>query len=142
MFKKDILKKHNMKNFIHFLYCLIIITAGLYSCRNSEVNQDEGPNFSEIHDDTQYNFDGVTIDGLEYLILERDRNNPHEGFGFMALKGKLNQNNQDTIKAYLKTMIDLQNQILSNLTNQPIEELNQLSQDIFLQYLSSNTDKN
>ena len=33
------------------------------------------------------NFTTITVDGCEYLILERDRNNPHEGFGFMAHKG-------------------------------------------------------
>jgi len=32
-------------------------------------------------------FDIIEIDGCEYLILERDRNNPHEGFGFMSHKG-------------------------------------------------------
>ena len=35
----------------------------------------------------QLKFQTIVIDGCEYLILERDRNNPHEGFGFMAHKG-------------------------------------------------------
>ncbi len=32
-------------------------------------------------------FQTIVVEGCEYLILERDRNNPHEGFGFMAHKG-------------------------------------------------------
>jgi len=118
-----------------FWFIGILISTILYSCENTEVNQDEGPNFSEIHEEIQYNFDEVEINGIKYLILERDRNNPHEGFGFMALKGESNQRNQDTIKAYLKTMIDLQNQILSKINNEPIEGLDQISKDKFLQYL-------
>ena len=135
MFKKDILKTHDMSNYIKYFAYLVVFTTVMSACHNEEVNEDEGPNFSEIHEDIQYNFDEVEISGLKYLILERDRNNPHEGFGFMALKGENNRRNQDSIKAYLKTMITLQNQILSKMNDMSFDELEQSSEELFLEYL-------
>lgn len=134
MCKKDISKRLKMRTKAHIIIIGCLLTF-LYSCENREVNQDEGPNFSEIHEEIEYHFDEVDINGLQYLILERDRNNPHEGFGFMALKGEQIRSNQDSIKAYLKTMLDLQNQILSKLNNRSIEEVNQNTQELFIQYL-------
>lgn len=124
--------------------CLLafFLLISIYSCENREINQEEGPNFSEIHEDIQYNFDEVEINGLKYLILERDRNNPHEGFGFMALKGEINRYNQDSIKAYLKISIELQNRILSKLNNQSLESLNNDSDQKLLEYLPIYKDLN
>jgi hypothetical protein len=123
-----------MKIAIKLFWAFILITS-FNACENREINQEEGPNFSEIHEDTQYNFDEVEINGLKYLILEKDRNNPHEGFGFMALKGEINRINQDSIKAYLKISIELQNMILSKLNNQSLESLNNDSDQKLLEYL-------
>lgn len=92
------------------------------SCENREVNPETGPDFSEIHDNLEYHFDKVRIDGYEYLILERDRNNPHEGFGFMALNGTRIGGNQDTLKAYLKTVLEVQSEILGLLKEEPKED--------------------
>ncbi|MFY0652540.1 MAG: hypothetical protein JXQ96_10925 [Cyclobacteriaceae bacterium] len=104
----------------------IILTASialLYSaCENREVNPETGPDFSEIHENMEYHFDRVKIDGQEYFILERDRNNPHEGFGFMALNGTRMNTEQDTIKAYLKTLLEVQTQILAKVNNESSEE--------------------
>ncbi|MCV9385900.1 hypothetical protein [Reichenbachiella ulvae] len=96
-----------MKKTIKYLLYSIVLTS-LASCENRDVNHGDGPNFSEIHEDINYHFDRIVIDDVEYFILERDRNNPHEGFGFMALNGKKIRNNQDSIKAYLKTIMELQ----------------------------------
>jgi len=123
-----------MKISIYLCWSLILIIS-FSACENREINQEEGPNFSEIHEDIQYNFDEVEINGLKYLILERDRNNPHEGFGFMALKGEMNRINQDSIKAYLKISIELQNMILSKLNDQSLESLNNDSDQKLLEYL-------
>ncbi|MEP2024353.1 MAG: hypothetical protein ABJH98_07320 [Reichenbachiella sp.] len=95
------------------LLCSGFIISGLFSCENRDVNHADGPNFSEIHEDIQYHFDQVEIEGHEYYILERDRNNPHEGFGFMAMKANRTIANQDSIKAYLKTLIDIQTDLLA-----------------------------
>jgi hypothetical protein len=103
----------------------------LFACENREVNYEDGPNFSEIHEDIHYNFDKVALDGTEYFILERDRNNPHEGFGFMALNGNDIKQNQDSIKAYLKTILDFQVQISSRLENVPVETKKQYSIELF-----------
>ncbi|MEO9802109.1 MAG: hypothetical protein ABJF04_02625 [Reichenbachiella sp.] len=109
---------------------LVLLMLCFSSCENRDVNHDDGPNFSEIHEDIQYHFDQVEIDGHEYFILERDRNNPHEGFGFMAMKANTSIDNQDSIKAYLKTLLDVQIQLLAaqNKTsiNQTKDEVNEL----------------
>jgi hypothetical protein len=118
----------------------IIISACLCyacACENREINPGTGPKFSEIHDSLEYHFDRIQIDGLEYFILERDRNNPHEGFGFMALNGAKFANNQDTIKAYLKTVMEVQTQILSQLNNEPRATSKERIESILEKHLDS-----
>lgn len=88
----------------------------LFSCGpNREVSIDQGPGVREIHDNIEVHFDEVTVNGVEYLILEKDRNNPDEGFGFMALKGNLLVNHTDSAIAYLRTVIEVQAKILAKL---------------------------
>ncbi len=82
---------------------------------NREVSIDQGPGVREIHDDIELHFDEVTVNGVDYLILEKDRNNPDEGFGFMALKGNLLVHHTDSAIAYLRTMLQVQARILSKL---------------------------
>lgn len=103
-------------------FVLMVVGILALSCENRDVNHNDGPNFSEIHEDIQYHFDQVEIEGHEYYILERDRNNPHEGFGFMAMKANRTIANQDSIKAYLKTMLDVQIQLLAEKNGSTIEE--------------------
>lgn len=106
--------------YIIVIFAIALTLSILSGCENREVNENEGPNFSEIHEEIEYHFDMVNIDGIDYHILERDRNNPHEGFGFMALDGQQFLSNQDSIKAYLKTMLTLQSEILSKLNNEEL----------------------
>ena len=101
---------------------LVFFVAALTSCENRDVNHADGPNFSEIHEDIQYHFDQVEIEGNEYYILERDRNNPHEGFGFMAMKANKTMANQDSIKAYLKTILDIQTELLAKKNGMSMDE--------------------
>lgn len=108
----------------------------MLSCENRDVNHADGPNFSEIHEDIQYHFDQVEIEGHEYYILERDRNNPHEGFGFMAMKANSTISNQDSIKAYLKTLIDLQTQQLAAQNGSSIEDAESKVNELFLFHLN------
>ena len=103
------------------IFLWIVFCLSSCACENREVNPETGPDFSEIHENIEYHFDKIKIDGNEYFILERDRNNPHEGFGFMALNGSKFSHNQDSIKAYLKTVLDVQSEILAKLNNQSKE---------------------
>ncbi len=112
-----------------------ILTLLMGSCENRDVNYGSGPNFSEIHEDIHYHFDKVAIDGSEYYILERDRNNPHEGFGFMALKGTDLKANQDSIKAYLKTILDMQIRLSAKVNNQSEESAAEFADDLFQYYI-------
>ncbi|WP_422358994.1 hypothetical protein [Reichenbachiella sp.] len=116
------------------LFAIVLATTS--SCENRDVNHSDGPNFSEIHEDIQYHFDQVEIEGHEYFILERDRNNPHEGFGFMAMKANKTMANQDSIKAYLKTLIDLQTQQLTEKNNTSLEETEAEVNQLFKFYLN------
>ena len=99
------------------LFLLVILFLSvLASCGpNREVSIDQGPGVREIHDDIELHFDEVTVNGVEYLILEKDRNNPDEGFGFMALKGNLIVNHTDSAIAYLRTVIEVQAKIIARL---------------------------
>jgi len=119
------------------VYLIVIITS-LLACKNRDVGEGIGPNFNEIHEDIHYHFDKVAIEGSEYHILERDRNNPHEGFGFMALNGVDIKTNQDSIKAYLKTVLDFQIRIISQLEKIPERQVEEFS-DEMLKYHFSNS---
>tara|TARA_R110002096_G_scaffold133983_1_gene285014 strand:- start:198 stop:623 length:426 start_codon:yes stop_codon:yes gene_type:complete len=103
------------------LTVVLVAVSLFFSCKNREVNPETGPDFSEIHENLEYHFDRIKIDGYEYLILERDRNNPHEGFGFMALNGTRIGSNQDSIKAYLKTVLEVQTQLMAKLNAESFE---------------------
>ena len=95
---------------------LLMLSIFLPSCGpNREVSIDQGPGVREIHDNIEVHFDEVTVNGVEYLILEKDRNNPDEGFGFMALKGNLLVHHTDSAIAYLRTVIEVQAKILAKL---------------------------
>ncbi|MFY0626654.1 MAG: hypothetical protein JXR07_10175 [Reichenbachiella sp.] len=115
---------------------LPLFILSIVACENRDVNSNDGPNFSEIHEDIHYHFDKVAIDGSEYFILERDRNNPHEGFGFMALKGTDIKNNQDSIKAYLKTLLEFQIKVSAKMNNTSVEATTEYADDLFNYYLN------
>ena len=121
-----------MRTTLVFFVVLIASNA----CKNRDVNYGEGPNFSEIHEDIQYHFDQIAIEGSEYFILERDRNNPHEGFGFMALKGNDIKANQDSIKAFLKTILDFQVKQYAVQNSMSDEESSAYADELFRFYLN------
>lgn len=100
---------------------ILLVTFIMYSCENKEVhpstNEDGGTEtFKDMPiDGIETHFNRIVVDGIEYLILERDRNNPHEGFGFMAFKANKLMDKQDSILAYLKVQLDNQAEILAQL---------------------------
>lgn len=122
-----------LKNHITILSAGILFSIS--SCENRDLNEGEAFKPREIHEQIVFNFDKVIVDGIEYLILEKDNNNPHEGFGFMAFRGNKLMEKQDTVISLLKTINEQQNQILSILTKKPIDEVRHNSMDIFDKFL-------
>ncbi|MCY4419567.1 MAG: hypothetical protein OXB93_06960 [Cytophagales bacterium] len=57
-----------------------------FACENRPVNYGT-PSMREITEDRLYHFSVLRVDGCEYLILELDKDAPHEGFGFLAHRG-------------------------------------------------------
>ena len=117
---------------------LLAMLSMISSCENREVNHEDGPNFREIHEDIQYHFDQVEIDGLNYYLLERDRNNPHEGFGFMALDGRILTAKTDSALAYLKTIMEMQTRLNAKLNNTSYEAAEQESRELFEYFYQQN----
>ena len=121
---------------ITLLSCLYLILL-LAACRNHDIN--EGEQFRPRQVDDSYDnshFTLVTIDGVEYLMTERDNNNPHEGFGFMAFRANKLIEKADTTLAYLRTVNEFQIRIYAKLYNISMEEAREINQEAFLQYLS------
>ncbi len=93
----------------------------IVGCKNREVHaSDEEEGNKDTFNDMpvegiETHFNRIVVDGVEYLILERDRNNPHEGFGFMAFRANQLLEKQDSILAYLKVQSENQAEILSIL---------------------------
>ena len=50
------------------LTVVLVAVSLFFSCKNREVNPETGPDFSEIHENLEYHFDRIKIDGYEYLI--------------------------------------------------------------------------
>ena len=115
----------------------ILLLLGITACENRDVNEGEQFKPREIHEDIVFHFDTITVDGIEYLILEKDNNNPHEGFGFMAFRANKLMEKQDTVLAYLRTLTDLQVEILSHLKEQPLDEVSQYATDKFNGYIEA-----
>jgi hypothetical protein len=94
---------------------LSIFLATLAGCENKSLHDAEEFKPREIHEQIEFHFDRVMVDGVEYLILEKDNNNPHEGFGFMAFRGNVMMEKQDSILAYVRTIHDMQIKIYSRI---------------------------
>lgn len=91
----------------------ILVFAG---CENRDINEGEefrpravNDNFDDTH------FTKIVVDGVEYIMTERDNNNPHEGFGFMAFRANKLMEKQDTIISYLKSIQFFQNKLYSRM---------------------------
>ena len=66
---------------------LVGLIGGLVGCKNREVNMSYS-SIQEVHElSSEYHFHVLRIDGCHYLLLEVDRNVPHEGFGFFSHRG-------------------------------------------------------
>ena len=65
------------------LLCLLCLGTG---CRNREVSSRSRTEEIQVID-RFYHFHVIEVDGCQYLFLELDRNNPHEGFGFFSHRG-------------------------------------------------------
>ncbi len=100
----------------------ILVVVGIWSCENRAINEGEEFKPKEIHEKIDYHFDNIEVDGIEYLILSRDNNNPHEGFGFMAFRANSLVQKQDSILAYMRAMAEFQTEIHARLYNQSPEQ--------------------
>ena len=95
------------------IFCLL---ASLFACKNKDINEGEEFRPRELHDNfNDSHFTLVTVDGVEYLMMERDNNNPHEGFGFMAFRANTLMEKQDSIISYLKAMQYFQNKMYTRM---------------------------
>lgn len=98
----------------------IIILAG---CENRDINEGEEFRPRAVRDDfNQTHFTLITVDGVEYLMTERDNNNPHEGFGFMAFRANKLIEKQDSVLSYLRSMQYYQNKMYARMFNISEEE--------------------
>jgi hypothetical protein len=134
MERKRTLKSKPMKKLL--LTTLMLSAAMIYSCENKSLHDADDFKPREIHEELPMNFDKIEIDGVEYLILEKDYNNPHEGFGFMAFRANKMIEKQDTVLAYLKTISDMQVLMYQKLYNVSGLQSRALRDTIFRKNLS------
>ncbi len=93
-----------------FFFC------SLLACDNHDINEGEEFRLRAVKDSfDNVEFAKVTVDGVEYLMMERDNNNPHEGFGFMAFRANKVIEKQDSIISYLRTMQFYQNKMYARM---------------------------
>lgn len=116
---------------------IVILMIVLASCRNKALNEGEAFKPKERHENITFHFDPIEVDGVDYLILERDNNNPHEGFGFMAFRANVLIEKQDSLMAYLQTVTDMQTRIYAELTKTSLEEAQALTDQLLQDNLNS-----
>ena len=118
------------------LYVLVLFTAYILGCENRDINEGEEFRPREVNDSfNDVTFSKVTVDGIEYLMLERDNNNPHEGFGFMAFRANALMEKQDSVVAHLKTISEMQSRMYARLFNVQQEVADSLYRERFDYYL-------
>jgi len=121
-----------MKYLTTLLFLLILV----FSCKNRDINEGEEFQPKEVNENFgNFHFNRIVYDGVEYIITERDNNNPHEGFGFMAFRGNKLVEEQDSLMAHLKTIGDMQTRIYSKVYGISDKESDSLYQEIFKYYL-------
>ena len=97
------------------LWIIGLITI-FVSCENKDINEGEEFRPRAVKDSFEdTHFTKIVVDGVEYILTERDNNNPHEGFGFMAFRANTMLEKQDTLISYLKTMQYFQNKMYSRM---------------------------
>ena len=108
---------------IRVLISIILLALIFQGCENRDVNPLDLKT-REMHETIEaQHFDTISVGGIDYLLMERDRNNPHEGFGFMALSGGQVMRKQDSILAYQQLILENQIRILQKLEGVPAEDL-------------------
>lgn len=122
------------KNINSLLVIGFLLVVG---CKNRPINEGEQFQPREIHQNIVWTFDNITVDGIDYLILQKDNNNPHEGFGFMALRGNYLFSKQDSIMAYLKAQKEVQTLMLSLLSKSSLEQADQQVTAIYAESLKA-----
>ena len=119
---------------------IIGVLATLVSCENKDINEGEEFRPRAVKDSFEdTHFTKVVVDGVEYILTERDNNNPHEGFGFMAFRANKLMVKQDTILSYLKTMQYFQNKVYSRMHGISEESGQAEFEAKFLEFLATET---
>ena len=109
----------------------------LFGCSNKDINEGEEFRLRAVKDSfDNVEFAKVTVDGVEYLMMERDNNNPHEGFGFMAFRANKVIEKQDSIISFLKAMQFYQNKMYARMYNLSEEEAQYQFDATFEEFLS------
>jgi len=123
-----------MKTILSVILLVLIISSG---CENQSLSEDEKFSTREIHENVQWHFDKIEVDGAEYLILEKDNNNPHEGFGFMSIRANTLLQKQDSILAYLRANQKMQAKIYAALNGISEEDALAINDRLYNQSLMS-----
>ena len=121
-----------MKIILSISLLVLIISVG---CKNESLSEDEKFATREIHENVQWHFDKIDVDGVEYLILEKVNNNPHEGFGFMSIRANNLLQKQDSILAYLKASQQMQAKIYAALNGISEKKAIDLNENLYNQVL-------
>tara|TARA_Y100000389_G_C17299194_1_gene432053 strand:+ start:340 stop:780 length:441 start_codon:yes stop_codon:yes gene_type:complete len=132
-----------MKTILSIILLVLIISNG---CENQSLSEDEKFATREIHENVQWHFDKIEVDGAEYLILEKDNNNPHEGFGFMSIRANTLLQKQDSILAYsilayLKANQQMQTKIYAELNSISEEDASIINNRLYNQALMRQSQK-
>lgn len=123
-----------MKNILSNAFVLVLFLSG---CENHDINEGERFRLRMIKDNFEnIAFDKVTVDGVDYLMMERDNNNPHEGFGFMAFRANKMIEKQDSMISLLKSMQFYQNKIYARMYNLSEEEAQKQFDKTYTDFLS------
>ena len=121
-----------MKQWAAFILVLLVA----FGCSNRDINEGEEFRPRAVQDSfDDSHFTKVTVDGVEYLMMERDNNNPHEGFGFMAFRANKVLEKQDSIISYLKAMQVYQNKMYARMFNLSEEEAQNQFDKTFEEFL-------
>lgn len=119
------------------LITILSFSLLLLGCQNHDINEGEEFRLRAVKDSfDNVEFAKVTVDGVEYLMMERDNNNPHEGFGFMAFRANKVIEKQDSIISFLKAMQFYQNKMYARMFNLSEEEAQAQFDESFQNFLS------
>ena len=121
---------------------LLSLIGGLLSCENRDINEGEEFRPRAVKDSFEdTHFTKIEVDGVEYILTERDNNNPHEGFGFMAFRANDLLEKQDTLISYIKSMQYFQNKMYSRMYGISQDSGQREFNEKFLEFLSMETEE-